>query len=130
MQANRDIKDIHDIRAMVDSFYGKIRNDGLLGELFDSRIGDRWPEHLEKMYRFWQTILLEEHTYEGRPFPPHAKMPLDKQHFDRWVSIFDENINELFEGEKAEEAKWRAHRMAALFRSKIEYLQSNPYSVF
>ncbi|EPB65566.1 hypothetical protein ANCCEY_15368, partial [Ancylostoma ceylanicum] len=34
------------------------------------------------MYRFWQTILLDEHTYYGAPFPPHARMPLEQHHFD------------------------------------------------
>ncbi|WP_432329955.1 group III truncated hemoglobin [Mucilaginibacter sp. P25] len=54
---------------MVDSFYTKIRQDDLLGPIFNERIGDKWSEHLEKMYSFWQTTLLGEHTYSGRPFP-------------------------------------------------------------
>ena len=64
----RDIDAIEDIKLMVDSFYGKVREDAMLSFIFNDRIQDRWPEHLEKMYRFWQTVLLDEHTYLVRLF--------------------------------------------------------------
>jgi hemoglobin len=50
------------------------------------------------MYRFWQTILLEEHTYSGSPFPPHKQLPVAKEHFDRWMEIFTSTTDELFAG--------------------------------
>ena len=59
----KDISNIQDIKLLVDVFYGKVREDGKLKDIFNNKIQDRWPEHLEKMYRFWQTVLLEEHTY-------------------------------------------------------------------
>ena len=64
----KDISNIQDIKLLVDVFYGKVREDGKLKDIFNNKIQDRWPEHLEKMYRFWQTVLLEEHTYYGSPF--------------------------------------------------------------
>ena len=72
-----EIISITDIKLLVDTFYNKVRKDELLADLFNNKIGDRWPEHLEKMYRFWQTVLLEEHTYHGSPFLPHAKLPVN-----------------------------------------------------
>ena len=83
-----DITQLEDVKELVDRFYGKVREDTLLGPIFDTRIGDRWPEHLEKMYKFWQTVLLNEHTYYGSPFAPHAQLPVDKAHFDRWLTLF------------------------------------------
>ncbi|NHE56498.1 group III truncated hemoglobin [Cyclobacterium plantarum] len=126
MQNKREITSIEDIKLMVDIFYEKVRNDNLLKDIFNERIQERWPEHLEKMYRFWQTVLLEEHTYYGSPFVPHAKLPVDKQHFNRWVGLFSETVDERFYGEKAERAKWQGERMADLFHSKIKYYQNNP----
>lgn len=120
-----DLDSLDNIKIMVNSFYAKIRKDELLGSIFNERIGNRWPEHLEKMYRFWQTILLEEHTYYGSPFPPHATMPVESKHFERWVQIFNQNLDELFEGEIKEEASWRAKKMAQMFNYKIEYLREN-----
>ncbi|NBG65670.1 group III truncated hemoglobin [Acidiluteibacter ferrifornacis] len=123
-----EILDINDIKNLVDTFYGKIRKDDLLGQIFNDRIQDRWPEHLEKMYRFWQTILLEEHTYNGSPFAPHANLPVGKEHFSKWIEIFHHTIDELFEGKKADEAKWRAGKMAEMFHFKIQYYQNNSAS--
>jgi hemoglobin len=80
-----DINNIADIKLLVNSFYEKVRKDQLLKDIFNNRIEDRWPQHLEKMYRFWQTVLLEEHTYYGSPFLPHARLPISKEHFDSWL---------------------------------------------
>ncbi len=122
----QEILNIEDIKLLVDSFYSRIREDELLSGTFNSVIQDRWPVHLEKMYRFWQTILLGEHTYFGSPFLPHAHLPVDKKHFDHWIELFNSTIDELFSGAKAEEAKWRAAKMAEMFQSKIQYYKDNP----
>lgn len=112
------------MKNLVDTFYGKVREDQLIGPVFDERIKDRWPQHLAKMYTFWQTVLLGEHTYYGSPFPPHANLPVEKKHFDRWLSLFYATIEELFKGEKADEARWRADKMAAMFQMKISHYRS------
>ncbi|CAN5615234.1 hypothetical protein BH11BAC1_BH11BAC1_28080 [soil metagenome] len=124
--STKEIASLEEIKILVDSFYDKIKIDPKLGGIFNGIIADRWPIHLEKMYRFWQTILLEEHTYFGSPFPPHAELPVSKEHFDRWIQLFNETVDENFTGEKAREAKSRAGKMAELFLSKIEYYKSHP----
>jgi hemoglobin len=121
-----EIEDLDHVKLLVNSFYDKVRNDDLLKDIFNNVIQDQWPSHLEKMYRFWQTVLLEEYTYQGSPFLPHASLPVQKIHFDRWLFLFNETINEHFKGEKAERAKWQGERMAIMFLSKIEmYKGSN-----
>lgn len=125
----RDITDIEDIKILVNNFYTKVREDELLKNIFENIIQDRWPQHLEKMYRFWQTVLLSEHTYTGSPFMPHAKMPVNKEHFDRWIMLFSETVDEHFVGTKADEAKWRGGKMAEMFLYKIQYIQQNPNQV-
>jgi hemoglobin len=122
---SKPIITIDDIHLLVDTFYIKVREDELLKDIFNSVIGEKWPEHLDKMYRFWQTILLEEHTYFGSPFAPHAKLPVQLEHFDRWLKLFTQTIEELFTGEKATEAIWRAQKMAEMFHYKIQYYQNS-----
>lgn len=122
----QEILTLNEITLLVDTFYGKVQQDELLAPVFNEKIGDRWPEHLEKMYTFWQTVLLEERTYFGAPFPPHARLPIDAEHFGRWLELFTETIDSLFTGEKATEAKWRAQRMAELFQFKLEAMRNNP----
>lgn len=120
---DHDILTLDDVRLMVDTFYGSVRQDPLLGPIFDGVIQDRWPSHLGKMYQFWQGLLLGEHTYEGRPFPPHAVLPIEKEHFERWLTLFHGTVDELFEGPKAEEAKWRSLRIAETFHYRIQSLR-------
>lgn len=121
-----EILTINEIQQLVDAFYEKVREDELLGPIFNRVIEDRWPEHLEKMYRFWQTVLLNEHTYHGSPFPPHAHLPIEKKHFEHWLHLFYSTVNEHFTGEKATEALWRAEKMAQMFQFKIDYFKNNP----
>lgn len=119
-----DITTLEDIKLLVDTFYSKVQKDDFIGPIFNEKIGNRWPEHLEKMYRFWQTILLEVHTYSGSPFPPHKQLPVAKEHFDRWMEIFTTTTDELFVGAIAEEAKLRAKNMAEMFNYKIDYFRN------
>ncbi|MEM0999712.1 MAG: group III truncated hemoglobin [Bacteroidota bacterium] len=119
-----DIAARADIEQMVDAFYAKVRIDPLLGGIFNGAVQDRWPEHLKKMYRFWETVLLGKHSYAGRPFRPHRDLPVGEAHFNRWKGLFIETVDHYFAGDKAEEAKRRAELMAGLFRSKIEFFRN------
>lgn len=125
MSELNDIKDLEDVKLMVNQFYGKIREDELLGPIFDEVIQNRWPEHLEKMYRFWQTVLLDERTYSGRPFIPHMNLPVDTHHFEHWLFLFNETVDELFKGTIATAAKLQGKRMAEMFNMKISYFKQN-----
>lgn len=121
----KDITTLEDIKILVDNFYGRIQDNELLGPIFNVILKDRWPPHLEKMYTFWQTVLLQEHTYFGSPFVPHAKLPVSQDHFDTWLQLWYSTIDHYFKGEKADEAKWRGDKMAEMFLHKIEYYKNN-----
>ncbi|MBB4080723.1 hemoglobin [Lewinella aquimaris] len=116
-----DISRFEDIKVMVDAFYAEVREDELLGPIFGGVIKDRWPVHLDKMYRFWQTVLLGERTYGGSPFMPHLKLPVSSEHFNCWKELFYRTVDANFRGPKADEAKWRAERMAEMFQFKIDH---------
>ena len=120
-----DIQSLEDIKLMVNTFYDRIQKNQVLGPIFEERIGGRWEQHLEKMYCFWQTILFNEHTYNGSPFPPHATMPIDESHFTIWVQNWTATIDEFFTGPIAEEAKKRGTLMAAIFNSKLDYFKKH-----
>ena len=122
-----DIKNLDDIKKMVDTFYLKIREDEILASIFNDKIQDRWPTHLEKMYVFWETILLDKHSYQGSPFAPHVKMELEKEHFDKWITLFQQTIDQLFDGPKAFETKWRAEKMAEMFLNRLTFNKQNPH---
>lgn len=119
----REIKNKEDIQLLVDTFYNQVREDELIGPIFNEKIGDNWPTHLEKMYSFWQTVLLHVQAYSGSPFLPHAQLPIDKSHFDRWLQLFHKTVEENFEGKVAEDALFRATHMATMFQYKIAHYQ-------
>ena len=47
MENKHDIITPDDVTLMVDTFYRAIREDDLLGPIFNNIIQDRWPEHLK-----------------------------------------------------------------------------------
>lgn len=124
--AGKEIMSRGDIKMLVDLFYEKVQNDDKLADIFNSIIKDNWSQHLQKMYRFWETVLLGEKTYRGNPFLPHSNLQVNKAHFDRWIELFVETVDENFSGEKAEESKWRADKMAEMFQTKMEYYLKHP----
>jgi hemoglobin len=84
------------IAAMVDTFYGAIRHDELLGLIFTGAIGEDWGPHLSKMKAFWATVLLASRTYKGNPMLAHLQLPrLTAAHFDRWLALWRETAARL-----------------------------------
>ena len=121
----KDIETIDDIRAFVDHFYDKVREDALLAPVFDSKIpAEAWPAHLQRMYAFWNAILFAEKGFDGNPMRKHLSLPIDEAHFSQWLFLFYQTIDELFAGEKAEEAKKRAFSIAQIMNFKISTLRS------
>jgi hemoglobin len=111
-----DILNRDSVKLLVDKFYDKVQTDPLLSPVF-SHVD--WPHHLPTMYNFWSSILLGDQTYQGNPLQKHLALPVTAEHFNQWLSLFHQTVNENFEGEKAEEAKQRAQSIASLFQFKM-----------
>ena len=111
-----DINTRSDIEKLVNDFYGKVQNDQLLGPVF--RHVD-WSHHLPVMYDFWSSILLGDQSYRGNPLQKHLPLPIEGKHFDQWLKLFTETVNENFAGDKAEEVKMRAESIAGIFQLKL-----------
>lgn len=111
-----DINTRTDIEKLVNDFYGKVQNDQLLGPVF-SHVD--WPHHLPIMYNFWSSILLGDQSYRGNPLQKHLPLPIEGKHFDQWLKLFTETVNENFAGDKAEEVKIRAESIAGIFKLKL-----------
>jgi len=121
-----EIESKEDIRLFVDAFYAKVRVDPLIGPVFAARIeNDNWTPHLERMYSFWNTVLFAERDYHGNPFSKHSSLPIQAEHFQRWIQLLNMTLDELFHGVKADEVKKRAELMGKLFQSKLEHIRKN-----
>lgn len=115
----KEIKTEEDIKLLVDTFYSKVNDDKLLSPVFNEQAGVDWQEHLPKMYKFWGTQLIGTGNYLGRPFPPHAALKINAEHFERWLKLFTETVDELFTGMSAHMAKQKAQNIAAVFQYKL-----------
>lgn len=111
------------IRAVVHGFYDRVREDALLGPVFNSRIAaDDWPHHLQRMCDFWSATLLRTSRYQGRPLPPHlAIAEIEKRHFECWLRLFAETVEALCPKEVASLFLERAMRIAHSFRLAISF---------
>ena len=120
----KDITTRADIELLVDSFYKLVKKDEVIGYIFNDVVNLSWEKHIPVMYNFWDTILLGSNTYKGNPMQIHIdldkKETLKPEHYERWVKLFTETIDSLFEGDKAEEAKTRAKNMMGLIAFKVE----------
>ena len=90
----RRLYDAAMIERLVRRFYEKIRADDLLGPVFASRI-DAWEPHLQRMFAFWSSVTLMTGRYSGNPMQKHISLPIDADHFDRWLEIFAETAAEV-----------------------------------
>lgn len=112
-----DITSEADIRQLVDIFYGKVRQDEVLSPVFEPVIGDSWEHHLGHMTDFWSTLLLYTKKFSSDPLTKHLPLVLTKAHFDRWLLLFHGTVDELFQGEIAENAKKRAYSIARIMKA-------------
>jgi len=104
------------IDDLVERFYDRVWADQRLGPIFSGRVGDRRLQHLEKMKRFWTTLLLKRNCYEGKPFPAHMKLSeAEEGDFAIWIGIFETTTAEVFEPDAAAEINAIARRIARSF---------------
>lgn len=122
--AKQDLKNRADIYVLVSSFYEKVRKDDVLGPFFNKTIED-WDKHLEHLTTFWESSLFLKTRYTGDPLRAHISVDsafdnsITEMHFGIWLNLWFETINDLFEGDYAENAKRRARKMGTFIYLKI-----------
>ena len=109
-----------EISTLVDTFYAKVRRDPDIGPIFNAIVGD-WPPHLATLKDFWSTVLLTTGRYKGDPMMTHLQLPLDPDHFSRWLSLFAETARETFPPEAASVVIAKSERIAGNFQAGIAY---------
>jgi hemoglobin len=117
METKTDIKTEEDIKTLIHSFYAKVRKDELLAPIFNEIIKGDWTEHLDTMCKFWSTMVLYTRTYNADPMSKHFPLPLTNEHFVRWIYLFQETVDDFFEGKVATDAKQTADNIGRLIRN-------------
>jgi len=111
----RALATVDDVGLLVRRFYQAVIPDPLLGPIFEG-MAVFWAAHIPKLIDFWAGRLLGIPGYEGNPVGGHQpvldRFPFGPPELERWLTLWEETVDELFLGDTAELAKARA-RMAA-----------------
>ena len=127
-----DIQNREDLLQLVTLFYEKLLADDTISYLFTDVAKIDLGHHLPVLVDFWDNILFQSDTYRKNAMQPHLDLhyqsPLKKEHFITWLDYFKASVDELFDGEKAFQAKERATSIATIMQIKISQLGQNPAS--
>lgn len=115
-----DIENRQDIEVIVNKFYNKVQADETISFMFDHV---HWEKHLPLMYDFWDNVLFYTGNYSGNPMAKHQmahhRNPMTTEHFKRWLFLFAETVDELYDGPNATILKARAESIATIMQLKI-----------
>jgi hemoglobin len=112
----------HDIARLVPAFYARVRQDPLLGPIFDGAIED-WPHHLVKLQDFWSSVMLTSGRYKGQPMAAHVRHEesLTNEAFDRWLDLWRQTTDELLEPAAAAALQEKASRIAESLQLGVRF---------
>ena len=129
---NAKISDVSEdsIRRLVDGFYAKVRRDPELAPIFLRAIPGDWQPHLNKMYDFWSSVMLTTGRYKGNPVIKHQVLPgLKVSLFERWLALFNETCDELFDAAVSDAFRGKAARIAESLKLALFYRPDRPWPV-
>jgi hemoglobin len=121
----KDIENRTDIESLIEHFYSKLVHVEGVGDFFGKVVSIDWEHHKPIMVGFWDFILFNTpNAYMGNVMNPHLllndKKMILPEHFEQWLSTFNESVDELFKGPKADDAKNAAFNIGATMKYKIK----------
>ena len=118
-----DIQTRGDLVILLNDFYSKAIHDSLIGHFFTEVIPIDLETHIPVITDFWESILLNGTDYSRNAVLPHMHInklsAMEKKHFDRWLLLFTESVNNHFHGPVAETAKQRALSISTVIQIRI-----------
>lgn len=114
----KDLETRDDVYEVVRRFYALIRQDELLGPIFNRSIKD-WEAHLEHLTDFWESNVFLVSKYSGNPIAVHQRVDqesggvIEQHYFTRWLALWFLTIDGLFAGDRALLMKNRARNMSS-----------------
>ncbi len=119
-----DIVSRLDIEQFIILFYEKVKQDDTIGFIFNNVVQMNWEHHIPVIVDFWETILLDNPVYKKNAMEVHydlnKKVQLQKEHFQKWLFLFNAAVDEFFEGKTAALAKTRAKSIADIMLFKMD----------
>ena len=110
------------LARLVPAFYARVRQDALIGPLFDAAVHD-WDEHLGKLIAFWSSVMLTSGRYKGSPMMAHLRHgdAIKPAMFERWLEIWAETTADLMPAEAAAALQAKAARIAESLQLGLQF---------
>lgn len=103
------------LHALLWEFYRRVCADPQLGPIFERRIGPfpaaGWPLHIAHIEGFWRSVTRGPGAYQGRPGQAHLNLGAGPEHFDRWLSLWEQTLPEFMGEAEAHALLSTAQRM-------------------
>jgi hemoglobin len=108
--------------ALLERFYGRVRQDPELGPVFNDAVGD-WDHHLGTLSDFWSSVMLTIGRYKGNPMAVHlqhaARIPSEM--FGRWLEIWTQTTDEMMSPPVAAAMQATAGRIAQSLDAALHF---------
>jgi len=111
------------LRTLVDRFYARVRQDPEIGPVFNAAVQD-WDEHLARLAAFWSSVMLTSGRYKGDPFNAHLRQPIESPMFARWLALWKQTTEELFDPGPAAALQAKAERIGQSLSLGLELKRS------
>ncbi|MGK0441585.1 MAG: hemoglobin [Pseudohongiellaceae bacterium] len=131
-----DIENEHDVEQLIKHFYVKVLNDPLISFIFTDIAKIDLEAHLPKIASFWKQLILPQlphgqRYYRGRTFEIHQGLnrqcTLNEHHFQRWVLLFSQTVDDYFSGPRASLIKQKASAIAASMHKGLNHKQATEH---
>jgi hemoglobin len=116
------------IEKLVIHFYQRVQEDELLAPVFNDAAQVNWEHHIPLLCQFWNSIMLKTNEYHGGAYMKHVligqKENIQKTHFTRWLSLFQEEATKHLPSDAAKEI---VHK-ASLIAQSLQYGMLNNHN--
>jgi hemoglobin len=111
-----------DLARVIPAFYARVRDDEILGPIFNNAIGD-WPHHLDKLQAFWSSVMTASGRYKGQPMVAHLRHVTDMtgDNFARWLLLWAAVTSELLGAEAADAMQLKAAKISESLQLGIQF---------
>jgi hemoglobin len=111
-----------DIARLVPRFYARVREDEVLGPIFNGAVED-WPHHLEVLKAFWSSVMLTSGRYKGQPMVVHLRHAehMKRENFERWLGLWAEVTGDVLGPGAAAAFQEKAGRIAESLQLGIQF---------
>lgn len=118
----KDIENRDDLEALMVAFYSKALVDEKIGHFFTRVVPIQLDTHIPLIAGFWETVVFEKGSYQGNVMQVHERIhrlsAFDDTHFERWIQLFKETVDDMYAGNVAEKLKQRAVSIATVMKIK------------